>query len=338
MFSGIYDNSTKVRAKNLFRDRLTDSFQGAGLPDIDTRRHFGIDNKKVILESVISVYEDSIPLENKGSGMESLIKTEIALSREVDLDSILIEEPENHLCFVNLRQMLQQIVNHQSNSQIIITTHSNMIASRLNLNNVIWIADNNYKSLKQVNNRTADFFVKVDDNSFLQLLLSKKVILVEGATEFLLLPEFYKKITERTIEEDGVTILSCNGISYKHYLNIAQETDKRIAVVTDNDHKQSKVDEAEEFNQSNSMQHVFMASSINDWTWEVCIYHCNQNIMDEMVQVADGAQYKFHDVDYGQVLGKMLNNKVDTAYDMLISEYDFNIPEYVRNAVEWLNE
>ena len=40
------------------------------LPEIDARRRFGIDNKKVVLESVLSVYEDSIALENKGSGME----------------------------------------------------------------------------------------------------------------------------------------------------------------------------------------------------------------------------------------------------------------------------
>lgn len=74
----------------------------------------------------------------------------------------------------------------------------------------------------------ADFFVKADDNSFLQLLLSKKVILVEGATEFLLLPYFYKQITEHTIEDDGISIIPCNGISYENYLEIADETKKEL--------------------------------------------------------------------------------------------------------------
>lgn len=55
----------------------------------------------------------------------------------------------------------------------------------------------------------AEFFVRADDNAFLQLLLSKKVILVEGATEFLLLPMFYKQITDHTIEEDGISVVSC---------------------------------------------------------------------------------------------------------------------------------
>lgn len=133
------------------------SFEDVDLPDIDERR-FGIDNKKVVLESVLSVYEDAIPLENKGSGMESLVKTQIALNREDNLDTILIEEPENHLCFANLKQMLQQIMDHEEDSQIILTTHSNMIASRLNLGNVIWIAEGHYLSLKDVDPQTSAFF------------------------------------------------------------------------------------------------------------------------------------------------------------------------------------
>lgn len=52
-----------------------------------------------------------------------------------------------------------------------------------------------------------------------------------------------------------------------------------------------------------------------------------------MIQVQDGAEYLFHRTNYGQVLGKMLNNKVDTAYQMLISEEDFVIPGYVEEVL-----
>ncbi len=153
-------------------------------------RKFGVDSKKVVLETILSVYEDSIALENRGSGMESLIKTQIALDKANGLDVILMEEPENHLSFSTLKKMLREISNQQENSQIIVATHSNMIASRLNLNNVLWITENNIKSLSNVKSDIAEFFVRADDNAFLQLLLSKKVFLVEGATEFLLLPMF----------------------------------------------------------------------------------------------------------------------------------------------------
>ena len=123
----------------------------------------------------------------------------------------------------------------------------------------------------------------------MQLLLSKKAILVEGATEYLLLPKFYEKKTGRTVENDGISIISCNGISYKRYLEIAEETGKRIAVITDNDHEQTKIDDANEFNQHNEKQHVFMGATMEDWTWEACIYNCNKEKLHNMIQVQDGA-------------------------------------------------
>ena len=331
-------NLPEAKAKNEFRDKLIEVFDNLGLPALSENQKFGVDSKKVVLETVLSIYEDSIALENRGSGMESLIKTQIALDRANGLDVILMEEPENHLSFSTLRKMLQQISDQQENSQIIVATHNNMIASRLNLNNVLWITEDGVKSLKGVKSDVAEFFVRADDNAFLQLLLSKKVFLVEGATEFLLLPMFYQQITGHTIEEDGISVISCNGISYKRYLEIAQATDKRIAVVTDNDEKNARIAEAASFNQANDLQHIFMGATVDEWTWEACIYKENKDTLDGMIDVQAGAAYKFHDKDYGAVLGKMLNHKVDVAYQMLTSGKTFVVPQYIKDAIGWLRE
>ncbi len=338
LFNSKYDEPTRIKAKNEFRLKLEEAFDATGLPQLGDNRKFGVDTKKVVLETILSVFEESIPLENRGSGMESLIKTEIALDKANGLDVILIEEPENHLCFSTLNKMLHEISKKQSDSQIIVTTHNNMIASRLNLNNVIWITENSIKSLIEVDKKIAEFFIKADDNSFLQLLLSKKTILVEGATEFLLLPHFYKQVTGHTIEEDGISVISCNGISFNNYLEIAKYTDKKIAVITDNDGKQNKINDALSFNDSNSLQQIFMANTVDDWTWEVCLYNLNKNELDKIVTVQEGADYLFHKKNYGQVLGKMLNNKVMVAYDMLSSEIIFEIPQYVKDAIEWVRK
>ena len=234
--------------------------------------------------------------------------------------------------------MLHEISIKQKNSQLIVATHNNMIASTLNLNNVLWIAESSVKSLSVVDKNVAEFFVKADGNAFLQLLLSNKVFLVEGATEFLLLPHFYKQITGKTIDEDGISVISCNGISYKNYLEIAQKTNKRICVITDNDGKQYKIDEAATFNKTTTLQHIFLGTTTEDWTWEACLYTLNKEALDEMIEVQPGADYLFHKKDYGQVLGKMLNNKVETAYKMLLSETVFEIPQYIKDAIEWLRK
>lgn len=338
LFVSKYDEITRIKTKNEFREKIQEAFDNIELPPISDRRKFGVDSKKVVLETILSVYEDSIALENRGSGMESLIKTQIALDKKNGLDVILMEEPENHLCFSTLRKMLQEISEKQNESQIIVATHNNMIASRLNLNNVLWITDNDVKSLSSVDPEVAKFFVKANDNAFLQLLLSPKVILVEGATEFLLLPHFYKQLTNHTIEEDCISVISCNGISYKKYLAIAENVNKRIAVITDNDGKQSRINESETFNQKHNMQQIFMGLTTDDWTWEVCVYNINKKILDGMINVQRGSKYLFHDKDYGAVLGKMLNNKVDTAYQMLTSGNVFEVPQYIKDAIAWINK
>lgn len=340
LFNARYTEEEKLIARNSFRDNLNEAFKALNLSEIDAKRAFGINYKKVIFETILSVYEDDISLENKGSGMESLIKTQIALDKKKSkLDVILIEEPENHLCHINLRKMLFEIAKREKESQIIVTTHNNLIASRLNLKNVIWITNTEAVSLSNVDNQVADFFVKADGNAFLQMLLSNRIIFVEGATEYILLPYIYEKVTGRTIEEDGVSIISCNGISYKHYLKIAQGTNKKIAVITDNDKKQDRIDKMQSQNLNNEDYNVFMDADVDNWTWEVCLYNLNKSILDEIITIKDNANYLVHGIDCGsKVLGKMLNNKVECAYIILKKQIDLEIPQYVKDAIEWINK
>lgn len=340
LFSSKYVDTERMNAKNSFRSNLEEAFNKLSLPDIDVNRKFGINDKKVILEAIISVFEDGIPLENKGSGMESLIKTHIALDRsKSNLDVIFMEEPENHLCFSNMNKMLDEIVNKRDSAQIILTTHSNMIASRLDLRNVLWIKGNHTVSLADIDDKVARFFTKADDNSFLQLLLSEKIILVEGATEYLLLPDMFRRVAGKTLEEAKVVIISCNGVSYKNYLKIAKKTGKRIAVITDNDKNPDKIRDMIEFNSGveNINQHIFMDNDVDNWTWEKCIYDLNKSYLDRKIKVEENAEYLFHGENYGKVLGKMLNNKVAVAYYILESKHELVMPKYVEDAIKWIN-
>ena len=81
-----------------------------------------------------------------------------------------------------------------------------------------------------------------------------------------------------------------------------------------------------------------MGATVDEWTWEACIYKENKDTLDEMIDVQPKAAYKFHDKDYGAVLGKMLNNKVDVAYTMLTSGKKFAVPQYIEEAIRWLRE
>ncbi len=122
------------------------------------------------------------------------------------------------------------------------------------------------------------------------------------------------------------------------YLEIAKKTNKKICVITDNDGKQNRIAEATTFNKTNTLQHIFLGTTTDDWTWEACLYNLNKTALDGMIEVQAGADYLFHKKDYGQVLGKMLNNKVETAYKMLLSKMAFVVPQYIKDAIKWLRE
>lgn len=68
---------------------------------------------------------------------------------------------------------------------MIISTHNPLVISRLNLRKTIWISDKNAISLEKIDKKVADFFEKADNLTLLEFILSNKVILVEGATEYI---------------------------------------------------------------------------------------------------------------------------------------------------------
>lgn len=337
LFHNKYSPSSVMDAKNSFSIKIDDVFKDISLEDIDEHRKFGINHKKVVLDSIISVYDNNILLENKGSGVENLVKTEIALNKnKSNIDLVLIEEPENHLSHENLLKMISNIENSINEGQLIITTHNDLITSRLGLRNVIWIDGEEAKMLDMIDINTSNFFMKMDSNNLLQFLLSKKVILVEGATEFLLMPRIFKKVTGSNIDDSNLSIISCRNIAFKRYLDLIDSLDKKIAVITDNDKKNSRIEWAENYNNKYENKRIFMDDNIGNWTWEVSLYNSNQEFFNEKVDVFDKCNYCFHGVDYGKVIGKMLNNKVETAFN-IIDELDLiYIPKYVEDAIKWI--
>lgn len=343
IFNNIFDSNERNKNRHFFRESLNNIFSGDNSLLIDDNRVFNINGSKLILENLITIYDNNIPLESKGSGMENIIKTEIALAKAGEaIELILLEEPENHLSHSNLRAMINRITNHCEDSQIILTTHSNLITSRLGLNNIIWIGTTQSNSFYNLDKNTVQFFHKSDDNKLLEFLLSNKVILVEGKTEYLLLSLLYEQCYQKTLDEDNITIISLNGLSFKNYFDIIRDNEKKVAVITDNDAKQSKIDRAKKDNEASCNINFFMGKTIENWTWEVCFYNINSKALDEIISIEEGAEYPVKEYSDGRsqnlpiVLRKMINSKSESAYTILTSNRVFNIPDYIKEAFEWI--
>lgn len=343
IFNSSYDSSSRMKYKNCFNNQLNSVLNDLELSDIDDTQKFGINSKKVNLENVLTIYQNKIPIENLGKGMENILKTKNALNKsKTKLDIISIEEPENHLSHLNLRNMIETIVKNSSQSQLIITTHSNLVTNGLGLKNVIFLSSdkNDVKITKfsTIQDDTQQFFEKADNSNLLQFILSKKAILVEGNTEYMLVPTIFKKETSETIFENGIDVISCGGVSYKRYLEIANILNKKVAVIIDNDKKDNKIKEVNEFNNANNSIKIFLDNSIDNWTWEVCIYNLNKKIFDSNIIIDPKFDYLFNGNNYGKVLGYMLNNKTEVAYLILVNNLNINYPQHIKDAIKWIKE
>lgn len=150
---------------------------------------------------------------------------------------LLIEEPEAHLhpqIQSKLIKYLQKIASLKKNLQIIVTTHSAVIASSVGVEAIIYIRG---KQKGILSKRIADFGLEDSIKKYLNrwmditkstLLFSKGVILVEGICEAMLIPALaevvlkeYNQVEKNklpsSLEEAGVSVININGINFKYF-------------------------------------------------------------------------------------------------------------------------
>lgn len=177
---------------------------------------------------------NDVPFGYIGKGAQCILKTELALSHKTAQNAqiVLLEEPENHLSFSKLNQLIKSIEEKYGDRQILISTHSSFVANKLGLDNLILLNNNKVARMKTL--PSVDFFKKMAGYDTLRLILCKKAILVEGDSDELVVQKAYKVYNDHLPIEDQVDVISV-GISFLRFLEIARELDLKVAVVTDND-------------------------------------------------------------------------------------------------------
>lgn len=335
MYKSYTDNNIQSSNKNQYR-LYKRKFEKEVLTQTNQKLSnikFGLSNSnKLKLENNLAVYENDIDISNKGTGKQTMVKTEFALKKQINnIDIILIEEPENHLSYSNVKRLIENIIK-ANEKQIFLTTHNNMICSRLNLRKMICMNSNVDDTLEfnKINKETAKFFIKSPNNNILNFVLSKKVILVEGAAEYILMEKFFEIQEKTSIDQANVNIISVNGLSFERYLDIAQILKIKVAVITDNDKNYTeKIQNKYMGYQNTDNIRIFADKNIENYTFEVSLYKNNvKYLIDNKITNSIEIQ-KF-----------MLNNKAENAYRILenleVKNDNFVIPQYIREAIEWI--
>ena len=182
---------------------------------------------------------------------------------------LLIEEPEAHLhpqIQSKLIKYLQKMANEKQNLQIIVTTHSAVIAASVGVDAIIHIKGTETGiTAKKIFDFQLDDNVKKYLNRWMDitkstLLFSKGVILVEGICEAMLLPALaaivlaeYNQGRDETLpaslEEAGVSVVNVNGINFKYFFPLLYDTEGwdierlpiRCSGITDKDPKSIEI-------------------------------------------------------------------------------------------------
>ncbi|MFH2107773.1 MAG: AAA family ATPase [Chrysiogenia bacterium] len=193
--------------------------------------------QKANWETNLTSYLDEIPFQHIGKGDQSILKMLIALDRKAtDAHLILIEEPENHLSYSTMNNLISKIQEKCMSKHVLLTTHSTFVLNKLGIDKVILLAEGQkVTSLKNLSNSTKDYFQKLPGYDTLRLIISKRPILVEGPSDELIVQKAYFQKNGKLPIEDDFDVISVRSLSFKRFLEIAALLEKKVVVVIDND-------------------------------------------------------------------------------------------------------
>lgn len=290
-------------------------------------------------ENALMTYLDGIPFHQIGKGEQCIIKTNLALGHKKteEANIILIEEPENHLSHTKLNELTKNITSHciTAQKQVIISTHSSFVANKLGLENLILLNDQKTTRLTNLSKDTFTFFKKLSGYQTLRLLLCRKAVLVEGDSDELIFQRAYLDKNKRLPIEDGIDVISVR-LTFKRFLEIAQQLNLKVAVLTDNDgdYEQNIINKYKEFSDIEGIK-ICADPRNNLKTLEPQFVDANET--EKLRNVLGlGDSYNTDEI----LIHHMSNKNNKTAWALKVFEADgkLNYPQYINDAVDWCNE
>lgn len=277
----------------------------------------------------LSLSVDNIPYTLSGKGTQNIIKTNLALNKiKEKSDLILIEEPENHLSYSNMTSLINDICQYKDNKQIFIVTHSNFIANKIGLKDLILINDSNILKFDKLSEDTVDYFMKLPGYDTLRLILSKYPILVEGPSDELIVQKAYFQEYGKLPIEDGIDVISVKGLSFKRFCEIAESIKKHIRIVTDNDGDINKniIQKYADYISSDYIK-IFYNKDELQYTLEPSFVAANN--YEKIAKIL-----KYTISNESELIEKMKTNKTDWALSIFNSDENICFPEYINECIK----
>lgn len=161
---------------------------------------------------------------------------------------LLIEEPEAHLhpqLQIRLLNHLKSVAEQNKNVQVIVTTHSTVLASSVELESIIHLSKSPIPVATPLRTcglptTSSQFINRWLDVTKSNLLFASGVILVEGIAEQMIIPTLAKIVLKEqaegrnSLEDLGVSTINLNGIYFKHFMQLYCNISKSEETIDEN--------------------------------------------------------------------------------------------------------
>lgn len=246
----INDDMTAILSKQMLlkKDSIKTRFEVAGSKSNDLQKTM------LLLEKLdLAVDKDTSAMQGKvGLGTSNIMSMACELLLHKESESVkkssllLIEEPEAHVHAQRQLKLIHSLEKETENKQqqIIITTHSPLLASVVKLKNIVIVKDGQvfpmatgYTNLENDDYR---FLEKYLDATKANLFFARSVIIVEGPGEALLLPTI-AKLLGCSFTDFGTSLVDVRSTGLRRYARIFQRSGTdiplgiKVACVTDRD-------------------------------------------------------------------------------------------------------
>jgi predicted ATPase len=272
----------------------------------------------------------AIPFAMAGQGQQASIKVALAMSRTSGTSTfVLVEEPENHLSYSSLQRLVDRIDNlAQANQQLFVATHSSFVLNRLGLDKLLLLHEGLASKLTQLDPDTVKYFRKLAGYDTLRLVLARKLALVEGPADCIILERAYLDTVGKLPFADSIDIVSMGGLTFKRAFELCARLDRPAVGLQDNDGR-PVVDvqgEVKEFLET-GRRCLLVSDPANGRTLEPQIVHVNDEALLRKV---------LKRTDKADLATWMTNNKTEAALLIFDAPEKIIFPAYVNEAVALL--
>jgi len=373
------------------RKDVNELLDKVSLADVNTLNEIDFDftspeTSEILKKLSLTYGSNPISVERNGLGRNNLLYISLLLSQIIEEDKIkaeqkirdftafrfiAIEEPEAHLhpnLQNHLAENIEGIGKDKKHLQLILTSHSSHITSKLSLANtlVLFREGNNIKShyiLKgldtEEDKESINYLAKYLDATKSTMFFSRKLILVEGIAEQLLMPKFFEKVTGRTLEKENCTVVNVNGVAFEHFLKVIKNGFfVKCVVFTDSDITKKTKNRAPALKRAYSGLSSFIDVQITSKeTFEKDLIESNKSGTGKntLLDILEKTKKKLsnrkkvatfrtsigtNDIDVNAFFSEIENYKSEFAFNLLDKMNEdlncVNVPSYIQTGLNFL--